>query len=273
MFGPNSGIRAIGHRGAAGVAPENTVEAIEHGLRGGADALELDVHVATCGTLVVIHDDRLDRTTDGSGPVEQFDLQQLRAFDAGFHFTADRGLSYPYRGAGVRIPTLDEAAEAAGDLPMIIEVKSSGAGLALAGWLNGRSDADRFLVGGFDYAAVAPAAAAARWQCATRQDLKPFILLGKLGLSSRVRPEITAFMVPVRKGMLRIVTARFIRRAHGLGIGVYVWTVNRPSDMRALLDLGVDGLISDVPARVRRIAEESSAAPAAAEIPAPERLR
>ena len=259
MFGPNSGIRAIGHRGAAGVAPENTIEAIEHGLAGGADALEVDVHLATCGTLVTIHDDTLDRTTDGSGPVERLDLLQLQALDAGFLFTADQGLSYPYRGAGIRIPTLDEAAEAAGDLPMIIEVKSPGAGRALAKWLEGRSDPDRFLVGGFDHVAVAPAAAAARWQCATRKDLKPFVLLGILGLSPRVRPEITAFMVPVRKGLLRIVTRRFVRRAHDLGIGVYVWTVNRPTEMRALFELGVDGLISDVPARVRRVIAERSA--------------
>ena len=261
MFGPNSGIRVIGHRGAAGVAPENTTKAIEHGFGGGADAIELDVHVAACGTLVAIHDDTLDRTTDGSGPVEQLDLQQLRVFDAGFRFTPDRGLSYPFRGAGVCIPTLDEAAEAAGDLPMILEVKSVGSGRALAAWLKGRSDLDRFLVGGFDHAAVAPAAAASRWQCATRQDLKPFVLLGKLGLSPRVSPEITAFMVPVRQGALRIVTRRFVRRAHDLGVGVYVWTVNRPVDMRGLLDLGVDGLISDVPARVRRVVAERYAFP------------
>lgn len=273
MFGPNSGIRAIGHRGAAGVAPENTIEAIEHGLASGSDAIEIDVHVAICGTLVAIHDDTLDRTTEGSGPVEQLDLKQLRALDAGFRFTPDRGLTYPYRGVGVRIPTLDEAAEAAGDLPMIIEVKSVGAGRSLAAWLRRRSDLDRFLVGGFDHAAVAPAATAARWQAATRQDLKSFVLLGKLGLSPRVRPEITAFMVPIRQGALRIVTRRYVRRAHNLGIGVYVWTVNRPTEMRALLDLGVDGLISDVPARVRRVIAERAAAPVAVEIQAAEQLR
>ncbi|TFG63610.1 MAG: hypothetical protein E4H28_06180 [Gemmatimonadales bacterium] len=260
MFGPNGGIRAIGHRGSAGVAPENTIEAIEHGLAGGAQAIEVDVHVATCGTLVTIHDDTLDRTTNGSGPVEQLDLPQLRALDAGFRFTPDHGLTYPNRETGVRIPTLDAAVEAAGSLPMILEVKTCGAGRALATWLQGRADLDRFLVGGFDRAAVAPAAAVAQWQCATREDLKPFILLGKLGLSWKVRPEIAAFMVPVRQGALRIVTRRFIGRAHGLGIGVYVWTVNRPGEMRALFDLGVDGLISDVPARVRRIARERSAA-------------
>ena len=260
MFGPNSGIRVIGHRGAAGVAPENTIKAIEHGIAGGAQALEVDLHVATCGTLVTIHDDTLDRTTNGSGPVERLDIQQLQALDAGFQFTSDHGSSYPYRGTDIRIPTLDAVAEAGGDLPMILEVKTSGAGRALASWLQGRSDGDRFLVGGFDRAAVAPAASVARWQCATEQDLKRFVLLGKLGISTRVRQEITAFMVPVRQGALRIVTRRFIRHAHDAGIGVYVWTVNRPTEMRALLDLGVDGLISDIPARVRRITNERDAA-------------
>ena len=258
MFGPGSSIRIVGHRGAAGVAPENTIEAIQHGVAGGAQAIEVDVHVTSCGTLVTIHDDTLDRTTDGSGSVEVHDLASLQAFDAGFRFTLDRGASFPHRGAGVRIPTLDEAAEAAGDLPMVIEVKTPNAGHALADWLRRRGDRERFLVGGFDRAAVGPAAEASCWQCAAREDLRPFILLGKLGLTARVRPEIKAFMVPVRQRALRIVTRRFVRQAHDHGVGVYVWTVNRPSDMRRLLDAGVDGLISDVPARARRILQERS---------------
>jgi len=260
MFGPGSEIRVIGHRGAAAVAPENTVESIEHAVAGGTDAIEVDVHIATCGTLVAVHDDTLERTTDGAGRVEAHDLVSLRQLDAGYEFTPDFGRSYPFRGQGIRIPTLDEAAEAAGSLPMIIEVKTVGAGRALAGWLGLRSDADRFLVGGFDRAAVAPAAEVATWQCANTSDLRPVVLLGKLGIRRTVRPEITAFMVPVREKGLRVVTRRFVRQAHDLGVGVYVWTVNRPDEMRSLLDLGVDGLISDAPARVRRILAERSAA-------------
>jgi len=198
-------------------------------------------------------------TPSKSTPVEQLDLAQLQALDAGFRFTPDHELSFPYRRTGTRIPTLDAAVEAAGNLPMIIEIKSPGAGRALAEWLSRRNDRDRFLVGGFDHASVAPAATVARWQCATRKDLKPFVLLGKLGLSASIRSEITAFMVPVRKGALRIVTKRFVETAHAHEVGVYVWTVNRPTEMRALFELGVDGLISDVPARVRRVIAERSA--------------
>jgi glycerophosphoryl diester phosphodiesterase len=260
VFGPGSEIRVIGHRGAAAVAPENTVESIEHGVAGGAHAIEVDIHVTTCGTLVAIHDSTLDRTTDGTGAVEVNDLATLRRLDAGYEYTPDFGRSFPFRGKGIRIATLDEAAEAAGNLPMVIEVKTPSAGRALADWLTGRPDRARFLVGGFDQVAVAPAAAVASWQCAHKTDLKPVVLLGKVGIRRRIRPEITAFMVPIREKGVRVVTRRFVQRAHDLGVGVYAWTVNRPDEMRTMFDLGVDGLISDVPARVRRILAERSVA-------------
>lgn len=265
MFGAGSEIRIIGHRGAGGVAPENTVVSIERGVAAGARAIEVDVHVSADGRLVTIHDDTVDRTTGGSGPVEALTLEKIRRLDAGYRFTADRGRSFPYRGAGVRIPTLDEAVEAAAGLPMVIEVKSRGAGLALARWLrargNRRDDPERrFLVGGFERADVRPAAEAADFACATRADLVPFVLLGKLGVGGPLRDDIDAIMLPIRKGPLRLVTRGFVRRAHGRGVGVFVWTVNRPSVMRELFDLGVNGLISDFPARVRRIVEERIAA-------------
>lgn len=268
MFGSGSEIRVIGHRGAAGVAPENTLAAIQHGILAGSDALEVDVHVTTDGHLVLIHDDTVDRTTDGSGPVEAMTLSEIKRLDAGYRFTPDRGRTFPFRDGSVRIPTLDEAAAAAGDLPLIVEVKSPGAGRALGDWLRtrrqnaraGPDDLDRFIVGGFEKDAVAPAAAQARWQCASRRDLIPFILAGKVGLRWPLRPAIDAIMLPIRKGPLRLVTRRFVRQAHDAGLGVFVWTVNRPDVMRALLDLGVDGLISDVPARVRRVLDERRAA-------------
>lgn len=247
------------------MAPENTVVAMDHGIEAGSDALEVDVHVTTDGHLVTIHDDTVDRTTDGTGPVEAMSLAQLRELDAGYRFTPDMGRTFPFRGRGIRIPTLDEVVGAGGELPMIIEVKSPDAGRALGDWLRDRrtggpDDLERFIVGGFDRAAVAPAAAAADWQCATRRDLVPFVLLGKLGIRAPLRREIDAVMLPIRKGPLRLVTRRFVRQAHARNLGVFVWTVNRPDVMRWLLALGVDGLISDVPARVRRVLAERIAA-------------
>ena len=107
-FAPGGGIRLIGHRGARGVAPENTLPALEHGVEVGADAIELDVHHSRDGVVVVIHDPTLERTTDGEGLVADRTLAELKELDAGFYFTPDDGRSYPFRGRGVRIPTIDE---------------------------------------------------------------------------------------------------------------------------------------------------------------------
>src|SRR5689334_19964057 len=88
------------HRGGSALAPENTLVAFEKGLSYGADALELDIHPTRDGEIVVFHDDTLDRTTDGSGRITGFSLDDLRQFDAGYRYTSDVGASYPYRGQG-----------------------------------------------------------------------------------------------------------------------------------------------------------------------------
>jgi glycerophosphoryl diester phosphodiesterase len=259
MFGISERTLVIGHRGGAGAAPENTLESIRHGVEAGADAIESDIHATADDHLVLFHDDTLERTTDGAGVVEEMTLEELKQLDAGHGFTADLGRSFPFRDRGVRIPTLDEAVEACGDLPMICEIKTAKAGLLLAEWLPGHPARERMIVGGFDLAQVRPAAAVARWRCASRRDLTPMVLLGKLGIRAHLPDDVAAAMVPVRKGAIRIVTRDFIRRCHDTGAGVHVWTVNRPDEMRELLDLGVDGLISDYPAIARRIVEERRA--------------
>jgi glycerophosphoryl diester phosphodiesterase len=260
MFGPGGNIRIIGHRGARGVAPENTVPAIRHGVEVGSQAIEIDLHASSDGRLVVIHDPTVDRTTNGTGSVEQRTLAELRDLDAGYRFTTDGGKTYPFRDTGVRIPTLEEAMEAIGDLPAILEVKSAAAGRRLAEWLPGRPEFDRIIVGGFDAHEVGPAGDTARWRCAYQADLLGFVLWGKLGITRPLPAALTAAMVPVRKGIVRIVTRGFVRRMHARGKGVFVWTVNRPDEMRRLLDIGVDGLISDYPAVLRRVVEERLAA-------------
>lgn len=257
MFEAGSGIRIIGHRGAAGIAPENTVVSIQRGVAGGAQAIEIDLRLSADGTLVVIHDATVDRTTDGTGPVEDRTLEEIRRLDAGYRLSLDRGRTFPFRDEGHGIPTLDEAVEAASGLPMVLEVKSLAAGEALADWLRARPDAgERFIVGGYEHEFTLPVAETGVRRCATRADLLPFVALGKLGIRGGLPGEVGAVMVPVRKGVLRLATRRLVRHAHANGVGVFVWTVNRPSAMRELFDLGVDGLISDVPARVRRIVDE-----------------
>ena len=260
LFGPGSPLRVIGHRGAAAFAPENTLPSFEHAVRVGADAVELDLHRSADGRLMVIHDPDLERLTEGTGPVEERTLDELRAFDAGYRFTTDRGKTFPFRGTGVGIPTLEEVLEVLGDLPVVAEIKSAAAGHELGAWLQrsrNRADRERILVGGFEREEVEPASRHARWHCAYQDELRTYVLLGKVGLGRRFAPAgCAAAMLPERQGALRIVTPRFVRRAHADGMGVFVWTVNDPDDMRRLLDWGVDGLVTDAPGRARRILDE-----------------
>ena len=260
LFGPGSPIRAIGHRGAAATAPENTLPSFEHALQVGADAVELDIHCSADGHIVVFHDPTLERLTDGTGSVEERTLQELRAFDAGYRFSPDNGETHPFRNTGVVIPTLDDVLGVVRDVPVIVEIKSRRAGVAMGDWLERSRHRERILVGGFDPRDVDPARRHARWRCADEQELRGYVLFGKIGLGRHFRPrDVDAAMVPEKRSILRVVTPGFVRQAHSDGIGVFVWTVNRPDDIRRLLDWGVDGLVSDAPGRVRRILDERAA--------------
>ena len=257
LFGPGSKIRVVGHRGAAAFAPENTLPSFQHAVEVGADAVELDLHRTSDGHLAVIHDSSLPRTTDGIGAIEEHTLQELRSFDAGYRFTTDGGRTFPFRGQGVRIPTLEEVLTTVGDLPVVTEIKSVAAGHAMREWLQKSPDRDRILVGGFKRAEVEPAGRQARWRCTYQEELRGYVLLGKIGLGRWFAPrEVDAAMLPERHSGIRVITPRFVRRAHADGLGVFVWTVNLPADMRRLFDWGVDGLVSDAPGRVRRVLDE-----------------
>ncbi|HKO32265.1 MAG TPA: glycerophosphodiester phosphodiesterase family protein, partial [Candidatus Limnocylindria bacterium] len=117
----------VAHRGASAQAPENTMESFRLGAEAGADAIELDVHLTRDGHLAVIHDDTVDRTTNGSGAVVSFTLKNLRKLDAGARFTADDG-SAPFAGRGLTIPTLEEVLDwLPDDLGLVVEIKARAA--------------------------------------------------------------------------------------------------------------------------------------------------
>lgn len=258
-FGPGSEMRVIGHRGAAGVAPENTLPSLRHARLAGAHAVEFDLQCTADDRLVVLHDPTLGRTTDGSGSIEDVTLEEARRLDAGYHFTPDAGRTYPFRGKAIRIPTLEQALEEIGDLPAIVEIKSQRAANAMRQWLARNRGSRRILIGSFSRQASEAAGGRAEWRCASQEELRPYVLMGKIGLAGLGVPAADAVMVPERFRGLRILTPRFVRRAHRDGLGVFVWTVNRPDAMRRLWDWGVDGLISDEPGRALRVLHERQA--------------
>jgi glycerophosphoryl diester phosphodiesterase len=223
--------RNIGHRGAAGHAPENTLPSFRKALELGADVLELDVHATRDGTIVVCHDEALDRTTDGGGGLRGKMYSEVAKLDAGFHWTPD-GKTHPFRGQGVRVPTLLELLESFPGVPLNIEIKQADPPIVD---LVGRG-ATGFSLG----------------------DVLAFMDAHANGRLSEYTPPGAALQVPERWREVEVVNRAFVEGAHRCGVEVHVWTVNERADMDRLLALGVDGLVSDYPERAHAAIERSS---------------
>lgn len=241
------------HRGGAALAPENTFVAYENGLSFGADALELDIHLSRDGELMVIHDETLERVTDGTGSIRQYSRDELRRFDAGYRFTSDGGATYPYRGKGLTIPTLRAVYERFPDVRINMDMKDNDAELEQRLWalLQEVGAEDRTLVGSFYQASLARFRRLTAGRVATAAspvEARNF-LLGHLFRSTGwlLRPAYDALQVPEIHRGVRVVSPGSIYAAHRLGLDVHVWTIDDRATMDRLLAWGVDGLMSDRP--------------------------
>ncbi len=242
----------VAHRGASAYAPENTLEAYREALELGAGGLELDVHLTRDGRLVVIHDDTVDRTTDGSGPVRDKTLAELQALDAGYDFTTDGGQTYRFRGTGVRVPTLDEVYKEFPSATLNIEIKESQTGIekALLGVIDRAGAADRTIVVSTGTPVIdrfREVSGGRVRTAASRREITVFYLASRLRLERLVRPPYDALQVPPSHENTRLVTRRFVEAAHDRGVRVDVWTINESAEMNRLLDLGVDSVMTDRP--------------------------
>lgn len=246
----------IAHQGGDGLWPSNTMLAFRNAVALGADILELDVHQAADGTFVVLHDATVDRTTDGAGAVREMPLAELQALDAGYDWTPD-GERTPYRGMGLRIPTLAEVLRAFPGMPVNVEIKpdAPGAAVDLCRVLREEGRRDTAMVGSFHDEPLA----VFRQRCpgfatsAGPANVRGFFVLNTLFAGELYTPVSEAFQVPVRQGSLRIVTDRFVDGAHARNVDVHVWTIDDAATMRDLLDMGVDGIITDRPDRLLRV--------------------
>jgi glycerophosphoryl diester phosphodiesterase len=236
------GCLGIAHRGASGRAPENTHAAFAAALALGARAIELDVQLSADGELVVIHDETLDRTTDGTGPVGDRTAAELVRLDAGAWFGPE------YRGE--RIPRLADVLAQLGAHPggpplLNVEVKSArdhGAIEPKLAALVAAEDAAAWVVcSSFHWAMLRALRAAAPWArlgVLCDEDPRP----RGLAVAAEVGAEA---VIPGR----RWVDAGVVAAAHARGYAVWVWTVNEPGEMRRLAALGVDAVFSDFPER------------------------
>jgi glycerophosphoryl diester phosphodiesterase len=236
----------IAHRGASGLAPENTLPAFELAVRQGADALELDVRLTRDGAAVVIHDATLDRTTDRSGPVLAQTLAELRMADAGARFTLDRGRTFPFRGTGVRIPTLAEVLWAFPKVPVLVEVKEPEVQEAVRRVLLQEDAVSRCVPASEHGAALQAFREPPFASGACGSDIAQ--LYWAVMFRRRLPHAGYRFLsVPYRHHGLPVPTSRFVAAARSLGSPVHVWTVNDAATARRLWARGVAGIVTNLP--------------------------
>lgn len=229
----------IAHRGASGDFPENTLCAFDAAIRAGAAMCELDVQRTADGVIVVIHDDLLDRTTDGDGKVAAVSYAELRRLDAGRW----RGQRF----AGERVPMLAEVLELArGRCALNVELKAEGIAGPVCSLIRERRAAEFTLISSFDWPAIAEA-----------RRIAPEIASALLTSRAPARALETASAMGVAALNPRhdLVDQELCLKARRRGLEVYAWTVDEPAEMARLVDAGISGIMTNYPERLRTLLE------------------
>jgi glycerophosphoryl diester phosphodiesterase len=239
---------AFAHRGGASEAPENTMPAFEQAVRLGYTYLETDAHVTADGVLIAFHDDRLDRVTDGTGVIADLPwatVQQAKV------------------DGREPIPRLEDLLAAWPDVRINIDPKHDRAAEPLAAAIVRTGSVDRVCVGAFSDKRIAKVKVlTGPGLCTSMGPLE----VARLVSASRGGPGVRGVrspcaQVPARHGRVPVVTPRFVATAHRLGVQVHVWTIDDPTEMARLLDLGVDGIMTDRPQVLKDLLLERGAWP------------
>lgn len=241
----------IAHQGGGDLWPGNTMFAFQNAANLGVDVLEMDLHITADGALVIIHDETVDRTTDGTGEVESMTLDELKQLDAGYDWSLDDGASYPFRRQGITIPTLEEVFTAFPDYRMTIEIKKTNTSMSkpFCDMIRKHNMQDKVLVASFhderlkEFRTECPEVATS----SAKNETTAFVLLTKVFLGNFYSPRFYSLQVPEESGGITVMTERFVRAAHASNLAVEPWTINDKDTMRKFITWGVDGIITDRP--------------------------
>jgi len=244
--------RAFAHRGFSGKFPENTLPAFRAARQAGSPYIECDVHMTRDGAVVVHHDDDLRRTCGRDECIADLDYAALARADAGFTFSLD-GNEFPFRGQGIRVPTLSEVLSAAADCRFIIEIKQVKPSVVSAMFkvIDQAGMARRVLIASEHQEPLTEVRQ-------LRPEIPTSFAAGEIAgffqalatSASDYRPPADALQIPPVYETLRLATPESVAMAHRLGLEVHVWTVNEEAEMSELLGIGIDGIITNFPDRL-----------------------
>ena len=255
-FAVSGKVLSIAHRGGSGLAPENTLFAFERSRQIGVDVLEMDVQLTQDGQLVVIHDDSVDRTTNGSGLVQDYSLAELQELDAGYDWT-DNDIDFPFRNKGIKVPSFEQVLVDFSHMLMVIELKGRdpAAAVALCNMLTAYNKMEKALVASFSmdliesFRALCPSVATST----TTSEVYWFLGLHKLGLGSVFQSSAQALQIPPRFGSIELVNEQWMQWSRQHGMACHVWTINAPEMLQYFVALGVDGIITNYPDRLAAV--------------------
>lgn len=243
---PGERTLVFAHGGGQGLAPPNSLAAMEAAFAAGTDFFEIDIHETSDGHLVLMHDETVDRTSNGSGSIEDMTLKQIKALRLGGDDT-------------IKVPTLTETFERFPKSRFLVELKLGPASMPanLCRTIRHHDMTASVIVASFHGEALQSFRRHCR-EVATslsKDEVTRFVIVQKLGLPWLARLEGSAFHVPVSRSGITIITPRFVRAAHARGLDVIAWTINDEAEMRRLAEMGVDGLITDYPGVGLQVAE------------------
>lgn len=248
----------ISHRGGAALAPENTLPAFRQALeRFRSDMLETDVHRTRDGALVVSHDPTVDRCTNGTGAISNLTLAEFQRFDAAYHFTPDGGRTFPWRGQGVRIPTLRELLDAFPNARLNVDVKEDSPGIEadFARELRAAGAVHRVCCGSEWDSLSARLFDALPEACHfyPRDALAAFVISALQGEEPPQDDRFTVLDMPLEFQGMRLVTPELLAVARRRGKWINVWTIDGEAEMERLVAEGVGGIMTDRPDLLRAV--------------------
>lgn len=223
------------------------MEAFAGALGLGYSHLETDLQITADGVLVCVHDQTVDRTTEGSGAVDSFTLDELQALDAGFRHGSRDG--FRFRSTGVRIPALEELVTSFRDARLVVDLKRDGLVEPLARVIDHHRLHDRLIVASHSDGRLAHFRTVTGGRVATSTGStfsRLWFLVSRAGLRGPGRGS-SALQLPTQTRGVRVIDERLVDVAHSAGLQVHVWTVNRANEMERFLDIGVDGIVTDRP--------------------------
>lgn len=241
----------VAHRGGPHFGPENTIEAFQESLKLYSDLIfELDVRLTRDGQVVVMHDPTIDRTTSGHGQVHELNYSEIEKFDAG-HNT-------PWGGKKIKAPLLKDAISAFPHSRITIEVKLPGYEKQIVDVVTQAGAENRVVLSSFEHEAVKNLRRLAPQMCSgcSRREIRQMVLAVKSGLTFTAPSRGNVFQIPKDHEGHIVFSEKFLKLAHKINKPVHVWTINDEATMRALILGGADGIITDKPQILYKLAKE-----------------